>query len=181
MSVKSNNKPIPWQYYHSFHLLICRGEDCSAETISEYRSQTVAEDTAAALPVNRNAVALWPGLRPWIRKRLKRSKNGNLRVWSHPTTLQALNWGLQVRNPVPNSCSKASQEALWLQMGCITFWKVSLALSRAALLPAQLPQVSEASDKAQKAAARRLQEATHPTAPASSYHKFTGVAQSPKG
>lgn len=79
-----------------------------------------------------------------------------------------------------NSCSKASQEALWLQMGCITFWKVSLALSHSALFPAQLSQISEPCDNAQKAAAGCLQEATHPTAPAPSYHKFTGEARSPR-
>lgn len=76
-----------------------------------------------------------------------------------------------------NSCSKASPEALWLQMGCITFWKVLLALSHSALLPAQL---SEPCDNAQKATAGCLQEATRPTAPAPSYHKFTGEARSPR-
>lgn len=115
------------------------------------------------LSVNRNAVASLPWAfipcqqDPGFIKGLK-SKNRNIRVWSCPTPIQALNWGFQVGNPTANSV-ESSERHLWKLFGSrwaeLLSGSVSLFLLWATLLPDQLLQVS-ASDKAGKSHGRML-------------------------
>lgn len=138
------------------------------------------------LSVNRNAVASLPWAfipcqqDPGFIKGLK-SKNRNIRVWSCPTPIQALNWGFQVGNPTANSV-ESSERHLWKLFGSrwaeLLSGSVSLFLLWATLLPDQLLQVS-CLWQSRKIPWQDAYGGSHPTASCPFSYEFTGTVQSP--